>query len=54
MGRLVDSVIAYRILRMLTTPFEDTDAFRLGIINTKGKVYIKKDTTKILINKTIK
>ena len=37
MGRLVDSVIAYRILRMLTTPFEDTDAFKLGIINAKGK-----------------
>jgi len=37
MGRLVDSVIAYRILRMLTTPFEDTDAFRLGIIDAKGK-----------------
>ena len=37
MGRLVDSVIAYRILRMLTTPFEDTDAFKLGIIDAKGK-----------------
>lgn len=37
MGRFVDSVIAYRILRMLTTPFEETDAYRLGIINNKGK-----------------
>lgn len=37
MGRLVDSVIAYRILRMLTTPFEDTDAYKLGIIDIKGK-----------------
>ena len=37
MGRLVDSVIAYRILRMLTTPFEETDAFKLGIIDAKGK-----------------
>lgn len=37
MGRFVDSVIAYRILRMLTTPFEETDAFRLGIIDNKGK-----------------
>lgn len=37
MGRFVDSVIAYRILKMLTTPFEDTDAFRLGIIDAKGK-----------------
>lgn len=37
MGRFVDSVIAYRILRLLTTPFEDTDAFKLGIIDKKGK-----------------
>ena len=37
MGRFVDSIIAYRILRMLTTPFEETDAFRLGIIDDKGK-----------------
>jgi len=37
MGRFVDSVIAYRILRLLTTPFEETDAFRLGIIDAKGK-----------------
>ena len=37
MGRLVDSVIAYRILRMLTIPFEETDAYKLGIIDAKGK-----------------
>ncbi len=37
MGRFVDSIIAYRILRMLTTPFNETDAYRLGIIDDKGK-----------------
>ena len=37
MGRLVDSVITYRILRMLTIPFEETDAYKLGIIDTRGK-----------------
>lgn len=37
MSRFVDSVIAYRILRMLTTPFEETDAYRLGIVDAKGK-----------------
>lgn len=37
MSRFVDSVIAYRILRMLVTPFTDTDAYRLGIIDAKGK-----------------
>ena len=37
MGRFVDSIIAYRILRMLVTPFVDTDAYRLGIVDAKGK-----------------
>jgi hypothetical protein len=37
MGRLVDSVIAYRILKMLTTPFEETDAYKLGIIDANGR-----------------
>lgn len=35
--RFVDSLITYRILRLLTTPFIDTDAYRLGIIDAKGK-----------------
>lgn len=37
MGRFVDSIIAYRVLRMLVTPFEATDAYALGIIDAKGK-----------------
>lgn len=37
MGRFVDSIIAYRILTLLVTPFENTEAFRRGIIDTKGK-----------------
>jgi hypothetical protein len=37
MGRFVDSVIAVRILRMLVTPFEATDAYALGIIDARGK-----------------
>lgn len=37
MSRLVDSIIAYRVLRMLVTPFEDTEAFQLGIIDKTGK-----------------
>jgi len=34
--KFIDSLIAYRILRMLVTPFEETDAYRLGIIDKKG------------------
>ena len=37
MGRFVDSVLAYRILKMLTTPFDETEAFKLGIIDARGK-----------------
>ena len=37
MARFVDSIIAYRILRMLVTPFTETDAYRLGIIDKNGK-----------------
>jgi len=41
MSRFVDAVITYRILRKLTTPFDQTDAFKLGIIDARGKVLKK-------------
>jgi hypothetical protein len=37
MGRFVDSIIAYRILKMLVVPFENTDAFKQGIVDKNGK-----------------
>ncbi|NBP01849.1 MAG: hypothetical protein EBU90_17270 [Proteobacteria bacterium] len=37
MGRYVDNFIAFRILKLLVTPFKDTDAYKLGIIDDKGK-----------------
>jgi len=37
MGRFIDSVIALRILRLLTQPFDQTDAYKMGIIDAKGK-----------------
>ena len=37
MGRFVDNIIAFRILKLLTTPFEETEAYKLGIIDKKGK-----------------
>jgi hypothetical protein len=36
MSRFVDALITYRILRLLTTPFNRQDAFRLGIIDSRG------------------
>ena len=36
MGRAIDLFVTYRFLKLLTTPFEKTDAFKLGIIDDKG------------------
>ena len=38
MSRIVDNLIAYKILSMLVTPFDRTNAFKLGIIDASGKV----------------
>ena len=45
MGRAIDLFVTYRFLRLLTTPFEKTDAFKLGIIDKNGnRVKIPKST----------
>ena len=36
MSRFVDTVVAYRLLRLLATPIERTSAFQLGIIDRDG------------------
>jgi len=41
MGRVIDAVIAYRVVKLLVTPFNKTQAFKMGIIDDKGKVLIK-------------
>ena len=41
MSQIVDNLIAYRVLTMLIKPFSETDAFKLGIIDNKGKNLIK-------------
>ena len=41
MGRVIAALIAYRVLKLLVTPFNRTKAFKLGIIDDKGKVLIK-------------
>ena len=45
MGRAIDLFVTYRFLRLLTTPFEDTDALKLGIIDEKGnRINLPKST----------
>ena len=41
MSKLVDNLIALRMLRLFTVKYEETDAYRLGIINDKGEQLIK-------------
>ena len=41
MSRIIDGLIAYRVLKLLVTPFNKTKAFEFGIIDDKGKVLIK-------------
>ncbi len=41
MSRTIDALVAYRVLKLLVTPFNKTKAFELGIIDEKGKVLIK-------------
>ena len=45
MGRAVDLFVTYRFLKLLTTPFEKTDAFKYGIIDKDGhRIKLPKST----------
>ena len=46
MGRAVDLSVTYRFVGVLATPVEDTDAFKLGIIDEKGNRIRKPKSTK--------
>jgi hypothetical protein len=46
-NRTIDMLITYRVLKILTTPFEKQDAFKFGIIDKDGKVLRRyKDVSK--------
>ena len=46
MGRAIALFVTYRFIRLLTTPFEKTDAFKLGIIDKDGNRVRLKGTTR--------
>ena len=50
MSRVIDALVAYRVLKLLVTPFNKTKAFALGIIDDKGKVLIKSKEIKKMLN----
>lgn len=41
MSRAIDNIIAFKVLYMLVKNFKDTEAYKLGIIDEKGKVLKK-------------
>lgn len=43
---LVDLYLVYQFLRRLTTPFEEWDAYKLGVIDAQGNILKKKDQRK--------
>ena len=46
MGRAIDLLITYRVIKLLVTSWEKQAAFKLGIIDEKGKVLRKSRTLK--------
>jgi len=43
---VVDLIVIYQLVKKLSTPFNKTDAFKLGIIDEKGKILKKRKTLK--------
>ena len=44
-SQTVDLFVLYQIIKRLTTPFEESDAFKLGLIDKKGKRLKKASTS---------
>ena len=46
MGSAIDLFVTYRFLKLLTTPFQKTEAFKLGIIDKNGHRIMQKGVKK--------
>ena len=49
MGRAIDLFVTYRFLKLLTTPFNKTDAFKFGIIDEKGNRIRKPKSSQVAV-----
>jgi len=49
MGSAIDLFVSYRFLKLLTTPFKKTDAFKLGIIDEKGNRIRKEKSSAVAV-----
>lgn len=43
---ILDTFIAYKFVRIISTPWKDTDAYKLGIVDENGKILKKRSTLK--------
>ena len=46
MGRAIDLFVTYRFIKLLTQPFEKTEAYKLGVIDKNGKRNVQPGTTR--------
>ena len=53
-ARAIDLFVTYRFIKLLTTPFNKTEAFKLGIIDEKGNRVTEPGTNKVTILRTSK
>ena len=49
MGRAIDLFVTYRFLKLLTTPFEKTKAYELGIIDKNGNRIRKPKSSQVAV-----
>ena len=52
MGRAVDLFVTYRFIKLLTTPFEKTDAYKFGIIDKEGNRIREPNSTRVKVELT--
>jgi hypothetical protein len=52
MGRAVDLFVTYRFIKLLTTPFNKTDAYKFGIIDDEGNRIREKNSSRVKVELT--
>ena len=52
MGKAVDLFVTYRFIKLLTTPFEKTDAYKFGIIDKEGNRIREPNSTRVKVELT--
>ena len=52
MGRAVDLFVTYRFIKLLTTPFNKTDAYKFGIIDKDGNRIRKPNSSQVEVELT--